>query len=60
MEISNCCNAYVKLNKPDAKRGETIFYICEKCGNSCDIHENLTSEEEYLLKNVGEALKKLD
>lgn len=34
---SSCCQAPVKLNKPNAHRGETVFYICTKCNEMCDI-----------------------
>lgn len=34
--ISKCCNAEVRPYKDDATMGDTNFYICTKCKQTCD------------------------
>lgn len=33
---SNCCNEEVKLNVENPEAGDTVYYICTKCGKACD------------------------
>lgn len=37
MMKSLCCNDSVRLNKPDFLPGDTLYYVCNKCNEACDM-----------------------
>lgn len=36
-QISACCNETTRLSNPDAGLGQTVYYICNNCGEPCDL-----------------------
>lgn len=60
-KTSNCCNAPIRLSNPEARRGQTVYWICTKCENPCDekvkISELIEGEESSLYRTYQDATK---
>lgn len=58
-KTSDCCDAPIRLSNPNARRGQTVYWICTKCENPCDekvkISELIEGENSSLKKTFDAA-----